>query len=189
MKIKAQPGDLLLFTKARGLNKLITWYSRSPWYHIAIYAGGTFVVEARPRGVVRRDLRGPDGDKDFQVVPAPCARETAVRALHIAEEHIGEGYDPLNVFGLIVDRALPIALPAISNQKWACGELLVSAFRQAGFDLLPGIEAEDALPSDFARYLPPDSPIYHGAPNGEWIPEIECGAIGPSYRDTCNEQR
>ena len=189
MKIEAQPGDLLLFTNARGLNKLITWYSHSPWYHIAIYAAGTFVVEARPRGVVRRDLRGPDGDKDFQVVPAPCSRDIAVQALRNAETHIGQGYDPLNVLALILDRALWLQLPTIPNQSWACGELVTECFRQAGFDLLPGMDAADTLPSDFARYLPPDSPVYHGAKSGHWVREFQCEWPGPSYQEFCDEQR
>ncbi len=181
MKIEAQPGDLFLFTKARGMNKLITWFSQSPWYHVAIYAGGPFVVEARPRGVVRRDLRGPDGDKDFQVVPAPCKRSVAVQALHNAESHIGKGYDPLNVIALVLDRALWAKIPSINNERWSCGELVTDAFRNAGFDPLPGMEAEDVLPSDFARYLPPDSPVYHGAHSGHWVRDFQCEWPGPSW--------
>lgn len=165
MTIDAQPGDLFLFTRARGLNKLITAFSHSPFYHVALYAGGPFVVEARPRGVVRRDLRGPDGDKVFSVVPAPCSREKAIEALQWAESKVGLGYDPLNVGVLVLDRALPwLQIPARHNNSYACGELVVEALRQAGFDPLPGTEAADALPSDFMKYLPPDAPVYQGAP-------------------------
>ena len=165
MAIEAVPGDLFLFTRARGANLLITALSRTPYYHVAFYAGGPFVVEARPRGVVRRDLRGPDGDKDFVVIPAFCDRDIAIRALRLAEERIGLGYDPLNVAGLIIDRALPfVELPPVKNGRYSCGELVTSCLREAGFDPLPEMQAEDVLPSDFMRFLPADPVVCHGAP-------------------------
>jgi uncharacterized protein YycO len=172
--IDAQPGDLLLFTHARGLNRLITWYSRTPYYHIAFYAGGPFVVEARPRGVVRRDLRGPDGDKSFVVVPAPCSRELARGALRWAEDRVGLGYDPINVGTMVLDRALPCwRVPEVPNNRYACGELIVEALRAQGFDPMPGAQAADVLPSDFMKYLPPDPPVLEGSPRGsyarEWV--------------------
>ena len=165
MNIKAEPGDLFLFTDAHGANKLITGFSQSPFYHVAFYAGGPFVVEARPRGVVRRDLRGPDGDKVFSVVPAPCSRDKAIAALQYAESKIGQGYDPINVGVLVLDRTVPwLQLPALHNDCYSCGELVTEALRHAGFDPLPGTQAADVLPSDFMKYLPPDAPIYEGAP-------------------------
>ena len=39
------------------MNRLITWFTGSPFYHVALYAGDQHVVEARPQGVVRRDLK------------------------------------------------------------------------------------------------------------------------------------
>ena len=167
LKKCGQPGDLLMFTNARGLNRLITWYSRAPWYHIAFYAGGSFVVEARPRGVVRRDLRGPDGDKAFVWLPAPYSRATAIGALRWAEDKIGLGYDPLNVGALVLDRScMACHLPSLQNNRYSCGELIVEALRENNFDPLPDIEAADALPSDFAKFLPEKYQIWHGAPRG-----------------------
>ncbi len=174
MKTPAKPGDLLLFTEARGMNKLITAFSHTPFYHVAFYAGGPFVVEARPRGVVRRDLRGPDGDKVFSVVPAPCSREQAVQALRWAESKIGLSYDPLNVGVLVIDRSLPwLNLPGLPTESYSCGELIVEALRRAGFDPLPGMQAADVLPSDFMRFLPPEALVCEGAPRGGYA-EVKC---------------
>ena len=168
MQIDAEPGDLFLFTRARKLNKLITWYSRTPYYHVAFYAGGPFVVEARPRGVVRRDLRGPDGDKAFVVLPAErlgMTREQAIKALRWAEDRIGLGYDPLNVFTMILDRSLPCwRVPSVENQRYACGELVVDGLRTVGCDPFPGGDAADVLPGDFMRFLDDSVLIYEGAP-------------------------
>lgn len=171
-QIEAEPGDLLLFTRAKGLNKMITMYSRSPYYHVAFYAGGPFVVEARPRGVVRRDLRGPDGDKIFVVAPltkvSGCTREQAIAALRWAESKIGLGYDPLNVFAMVLDRTLPCwRVPSVDNERYACGEIVTQALREAGFDPLEGMDSPDVLPGDFEKYVPAGSPIYEGAPRGE----------------------
>src|SRR5690242_7600270 len=57
-----EPGDILLFHHARGENLAITLFTRSPFYHAAIYAGEGQVVESRPRGVVEDSLRGREND-------------------------------------------------------------------------------------------------------------------------------
>lgn len=36
---------------------------------MAIFDGGTFTIEARQRGIVRRDLRSNDGGHTFTVIP------------------------------------------------------------------------------------------------------------------------
>ncbi len=174
MQIEAKPGDLFLFTQAHGLNKLITAFSHTPFYHVAFYAGGPFVVGARPRGVVRRDLRGPDGDKVFSIVPAPCSPEQAIEALRWAEGKIGLRYDPLNVGVLVLDRSFPfLKLPSLPTESYSCGEIIVHALRAAGFDPTPGMDAADVLPSDFMRFLPPDAPVCEGAPRGEFA-QVKC---------------
>ena len=65
-----QPGDICLFYNARGLARLITWFTRSRFYHVALYTGDDCVIEARPRGVVQRDLRSV-GEHDYIIIPAP----------------------------------------------------------------------------------------------------------------------
>jgi len=40
---------------------IITLVTRSPYYHVAIFDQDTFSIEARQRGVVRRDLRSTEG--------------------------------------------------------------------------------------------------------------------------------
>jgi uncharacterized protein YycO len=154
--IEAQPGDLLLFTRATGLNRLITWFTKSPFYHVAIFEGGTSVVEARPRGVVSRDLNGPGGDKNFVVAPAPASRAQALAALNWAKAQVGDGYDATNVIVLVLDRLFVCwRMGAIPNNRFSCGELVIKAFREAGTDLMPGEEAEDIVPADFTRFLKP----------------------------------
>jgi uncharacterized protein YycO len=155
--VEAQPGDLLLFTRARKLNRLITWFTQSKYYHVAIYEGENHVIESRPRGVVRRDLKGPDGDKSFVVIPAPGGREAGLRALEWAKQQLGTPYDPVGVFSLVVDRVFSCGcIPFNTKSLYSCGELVVKSFRETGHELFPGRNAEAIVPADFEQFLPPD---------------------------------
>ena len=85
----AQPGDILLFYHATGFKgRLIAWFTRSRYYHAAIYAGEGYVIEARPGGVVDRDLNGPEGGHEYVVIPAPGRR--GEEALEWAKSQLGD---------------------------------------------------------------------------------------------------
>ena len=46
------PGDILLFNRPQGITpRIISWFSRSPFYHVAIADEDLHTVEARPKGV------------------------------------------------------------------------------------------------------------------------------------------
>lgn len=150
---KANPGDILLFKRARGLNRMITWFTKSRFYHVGIFEGGTNVIEARPRGVVRRDLNGPDGDRAFTVIPAPEGK--GEQALNWAKGQIGDGYDPIDVFVIILETIFKnLKLNYSSDNKYSCGEFVATAYQEAGIDLFPGQEPARTVPADFEKYLP-----------------------------------
>lgn len=152
---KAQPqaGDIVLFHRARKWNRLITWFTKSPYYHAAIYAGDNHVVEARPRGVVCRDLNGPDGDKAFDVVPAPGGKGR--EALDWARAQLGSKYDRLDVAAIVLDRICSsLHLSRQCEDKFSCGELVTLAFKKAGVEIFPDREASEIVPADFAPMLP-----------------------------------
>lgn len=150
-----QPGDILLFCRARKFNRLITWFTKSPYYHAALYKGDGFVVEARPRGVIERDLNGPDGDKAFDVIEAPDGREKGEAALQWALSQVGKSYDKKGVAVLVADRMLrSVKLKDKDRDKFSCGELVTCAFLNAGVELFPDRNPGDIVPADFARFLP-----------------------------------
>jgi len=152
--IEAEPGDLLLFTSAEGLNKSITWLTKSRYYHIGIYCGDNHVVESRPRGVVFRDLNGPDGDRSFVVIPAPGGRQVGLDALQWAAEQLGDGYDAGGAAVIILDHLFRCSLPYTSKNHFSCGELVTKAYLHAGYDLFPGESPESVVPGDFEKFLP-----------------------------------
>lgn len=158
----ARPGDILLFNRAKGLNRLITWFTRSPFYHVGISLGNGHVVEARPRGVVIRDLMGKDGDKRFEIIPFENAgsEEAALAAVQWAKAQVGDGYDPFNVAAIVLDRSFTcMSCNTTLPNRWACGEFVATAFAQAGIDLFPEREITTVVPADYACFLPKNSTV------------------------------
>lgn len=152
----ARAGDILLFNRAKGLNRLITIFTRSPFYHVGISTGNNRVVEARPRGVVVRDLMGRDGDKRFEIIPAERigGREAALKAMAWAKTKVGEGYDPFNVLSIVLDQMFSCcAFNASLPHHWACGEFVTTAFDEAGIKLF-GKAPAAVVPADFEKFLP-----------------------------------
>src|SRR5579862_1775917 len=83
-----RPGDILLFHRPRGITpRLISLFTRSPYYHVAIAADDLHTIEARPKGIVRRDLREPEGGHCFEVIRMPHG--VGGQALEWAETQIG----------------------------------------------------------------------------------------------------
>jgi uncharacterized protein YycO len=153
----AKRGDLLLFTRATGLNKLITWFTESLYYHVGLYEGDGWIIEARPRGVVRRNLRGPDGDRHFVAIPYETfmTKEQAEVALAWAANQLGDGYDPLDVAAMVLERIFSsLKISYVSHDKYSCGEFVTRALRAAGVDLFPERLADRILPSEFEQFLP-----------------------------------
>lgn len=151
-KAGPQSGDILLFNRARKWNLLITWFTSSRYYHVAIYEGEDHVVEARPRGVVRRDLNGPDGDKSFDVIAAPEGK--GIAALRWAQKQIGKRYGKRDVFVLIMERVFSsLDFNYRTRGKFSCGELVTCAFKNAGVTLFPNINDEIVVPADFEQLI------------------------------------
>jgi uncharacterized protein YycO len=154
---RARPGDILLFNRAKGTNRLVSWFTDSKYYHVGISLGENHVVEARLRGVVIRDLLGPDGDKRFEIIPFENVggQEAALAARDWALTQLGDGYDVLDAFTIVLDKifgrtTFNFTLPGY----WTCGEFVATAFEKSGHDLFPGLPANSIVPADFSRFLP-----------------------------------
>lgn len=159
------PGDILLFTDAPGLTKVIPWFTNSRYYHVGLYEGGPFSLEARVNGVIRRDI-SRDKQLVFRFVPMP--REGAGQALQFIRESLGANYDLVDIAAIIVNHSFPKLRVNYSNSaSFTCGELVAKAWKEAGVDLFPDTKPELIVPGDFARFLPMDARdrVLH---NGQW---------------------
>lgn len=151
-----QPGDILLFYNARGLNKIIAWFTRSPYYHVALYAGELNVVEARPRGVVQRNLRSREGGRTFVAAPAPQGKGR--EALDWAQTQIGAPYDRFDIVIIVLERLFRhLHLNYTPNDRYSCGEFVARAYQQAGVTLFPDRDVASVVPGDFSSFVPTHS--------------------------------
>jgi uncharacterized protein YycO len=147
-------GDLLLFFDARGTNRLITFVTKSPIYHVALSLGRERVIEARPNGVELNDLRERKGGEVFTRIPAPGTQEEVLAATSWALTKVGDGYNATGAIAMLLDRAfVHLHVNKMVGDRYTCGEFVAQAYRNAGRDLFPDIDPEDVEPSDFARLL------------------------------------
>jgi uncharacterized protein YycO len=127
--------------------------TRSPYYHVAIFEKDTFTIEARQRGVVRRDLRTKEGGHTWTVIPAPMDR--GAEALAWARSQIGDKFDRFDFLVILIDRVVGrLKIHYEPFGKYSCAELVARAFREAGVVLFPDLQDADVEPADFARFLP-----------------------------------
>jgi hypothetical protein len=148
-----QPGDIVLFAHAKGLNRIITFLTRSRFYHVAIYAGGSHVVEARPRGVIERDLNGPEGTQIDAFIP--MAPDIGQKALAWARRQIGAKYDRFDILVMIFERLFRhLHVNYAPPGKYSCGQFVARAFLEAGAELLPDLRPEEVVPGDFEKLGP-----------------------------------
>ncbi len=127
--------------------------TRSPYYHAALFDRDTFTIEARQRGVVRRDLRSKEGGHTWTVIPAPQGYGPS--ALEWARSQIGDKFDRLDLLVILIDRVFRrLQIHYEPFGKYSCGEFVARAFREAGVVLFPELQDADVEPADFARFLP-----------------------------------
>jgi uncharacterized protein YycO len=151
-----QPGDLLLFYGGRQLGWWIERVTRSPFYHVALYDADGYVVDAVPRGVVRRPLADGTTGTRFVVARVPGGRGEA--ALAWAKAQIGRPFDAPGMLVVLASLALPhCPIRYHPTRRFTCSHLVVAAFRAAGIDLAPGRNPALVTPDHFALLASPET--------------------------------
>ncbi len=153
-----EPGDILLFFRpGRKRDHIIQFFTDSPFFHAAIYAGDSRVIEARPRGVIEDGLLGRE--HNFVVVPAPEGR--GKEALDRARKQIGDPFSGTDMFMNALDRIFIYwDINYTTPDKFTCAEFVVTCFDHAGVCLFPGRDNDELSPGDLASLLPSEK---HGA--------------------------
>ena len=147
-----QPGDVLLFYRPRrGTDYLIRWFTRSPFYHAALYAGDGSVIEARPVGVAHNSLAGRDDG--FIVAPAP--QDKGADALAWAKTQLGDQFDHRDFLVVFLEHVfVGWHINYTPPGRYDCAGFVTDAFRHAGFDPFPDRHPSEIDPADWTRYLP-----------------------------------
>jgi cell wall-associated NlpC family hydrolase len=200
--VEPRPGDLLLFYGGHRLGWWIECATRSPFYHVALYDDAGYVVDAAPRGVVRR--RVDDGTTGTRYIVAPAPEGRGEAALAWTKEQIGRPFDALGMLVVLGHLALgrtPLPITHFvgtrPRRRFTCSHLVAQAFRQAGVELAPGREPAMVAPGDFACLAAAedvahawrkDSPGFeaHGARKdrrgGARTSRVECSKVGRQER-------
>lgn len=146
-------GDLLLFYRARGRDRVISLVTGSPFFHVALAGSEHVILEAVPRGVRRRDLRTEPDRHPFLVIPAFADHRAA--AVRWAETQVGDGYDAVDIGVIVLHRIFRLfAVNYTIGDRYTCGEFVARAYDEAGKRLFPDIDTADVVPADFRRFLP-----------------------------------
>lgn len=128
---QAKPGDILLFSRPKGgIGVLISLITRSPHYHVALFEKDTHTIEARQRGVVRRDLRSKEGGHTWTVIPAPNG--AGPHALDWARSQIGSGFDRIGLLVIILERVVRAFRIHYEPGKYTCAEFVALAYEKSG---------------------------------------------------------
>jgi uncharacterized protein YycO len=145
---------LLFYRPERKRDTLIQFFTDSPFYHAALYAGKGHVVEARPRGVIEDNLIGRE--ENFVVVPAPEGR--GKEALEWARKQIGDPFSETDMLMNALDRLfVHWDINYTTPDKFTCAEFVTTSFDNAGVRLFPGRDRDELSPSDLAILLPSES--------------------------------
>ena len=147
-----KPGDILLFYRPqRKRDQIIQFFTDSPFYHAALFAGSDRVVEARPRGVLEDGLQGRENN--FVVVPAPEGQ--GEKALAWARTQIGDPFSERDLLMIALDRLfLYWNINYATPGKFTCAEFVTTSFDHAGVHLFPGQDRDEIAPADLATLLP-----------------------------------
>jgi uncharacterized protein YycO len=146
-------GDILLFYRPVGKDRVISLVTKSPYFHVALGCEPHVIVEAVPRGVRRRDLRSAREQHPYLVIPAFTDSSAAAVAWALAQ--VGDGYDSADLAVIILHRIFKMfQINHTVGDRFTCGEFVASAYEHAGRRLFPDIDTEDVVPADFARFLP-----------------------------------
>jgi uncharacterized protein YycO len=164
-----QPGDILLFYRpGRKRDHIIQFFTDSPFYHAALFAGNGRVIEARPVGVLEDDLRGRE--HNFVVAPAPEGK--GEDALEWARKQIGDPFSKADMFMNALDRIfVHWDINYTTPDKFTCAEFVTTSFDHAGVSLFHGRDRDELSPADLATLLPSEALPNPGTP----LPEKTSG--------------
>ncbi len=129
------------------LDKGILFFSRGGFTHAAIYLDDDRVVEAYPfKGIRIRNSLTESLKHDCSIevyhVPTSATQDEIIK--EFLAKQVGKGYDYWSIIGFVIYATHE---GRKSYGRWFCSELVFSAFRQAGINLLERVEAWKVSPT------------------------------------------
>jgi uncharacterized protein YycO len=135
------------------ISKLIKLQTRSPYSHVAVQLDDETVIETWGLVGVRHVASPKEAHNPntmihaFEVIPE-YDQELVLKFL---KSQLGKKYDYRAIVRFLTRRDSPL------DNRWFCSELVLTAFRKAGVDLLARIPASHTSPRDIVM-----SPLLKG---------------------------
>jgi uncharacterized protein YycO len=127
------------------VSRLIRWRTWSDISHTAAFVGATGdeVIEAWEGSVRRQSWKvGHASGTRIEIYRVPCTLDQRREFYNFLSGQIGKPYDYSGILGFM------LRAKTESKDSWFCSELVFSAARAAGIDLLSRIEPYQVSPGD-----------------------------------------
>lgn len=149
-----QAGDILFYSSDAWPDRLIQWWTASPYSHCAVAVSSDQMIEALGRGVSLSTIRPPAAVAAIGGTLNPGLRDKAVVWLY---RQLGCHYSYLDILGDALGRVLSPRVPfLVAPHEYDCSQLATMFLVRAGDDTLPDSiadEPERVSPGDLARAL------------------------------------
>ena len=146
-----QSGDILLFYRGGLMSKIIQWGTKSKYSHTALCVNAEMNLLIEAQGCVRAaDIRTMTDYDIFRVKEGHAYDLEKVVSFLVSK--LNSRYDYRGVIFLGIMKLFRLKKMANKWQRkkdWFCSELVVSAFREGGLDIISK-KAENASPKDIA---------------------------------------
>jgi uncharacterized protein YycO len=153
--VTPQAGDYFVVATNGVVARLIRWFTGSWANHCGICLGGDVVVEANPRGVAVGHLSEYTGDHIAWSRFDLTVREQD-RIIGACQAMLGIPYSFKDIAALALRRwgIRWWAEDRLSRgDRLICSQMVVRAYRVAGFDLVPNVPDNFVTPGDLAAVL------------------------------------
>lgn len=135
-----KPGDILFFKRESGMSKIIRWFTKSLYSHVAICVSSdmNLVIEATAGLVRAADIRTLVGPYDVYRANESYDRDKVISFL-VSKLNLKYDYAGVVYLGLLKLLRLKRKANTFQRDKdWFCSELVAEAFEAGGLILVPG---------------------------------------------------
>ncbi|MHA1329936.1 MAG: YiiX/YebB-like N1pC/P60 family cysteine hydrolase [Candidatus Hodarchaeales archaeon] len=142
-------GDLICVEGNTLISKLIRFFDRAKYTHVAIYIGDGLVIESDWGGVQTNPLLEKYQKLSWDAFRPKCLYKTKDKAIDFALEQEGKGYDYHGLIGALLKGLFLTNMLDHKNRFW-CSELVADAYIEAGYPLTKDLNSWDVSPQDLA---------------------------------------
>lgn len=130
--------------------KLISWWCKSPYYHVEIILNKKWISASPDENVYVRDIRNPlKPEWDYMILPEVKLNKHTYEAIeNYAFAQHGVKYD---MYSIVFSMVLPWDLNCAN--KWFCSELVVEILRLLGYKVLYDYQPNTVSPGKLFKIL------------------------------------